>query len=860
MLSMLLVFWTSGPNKQAYKALVEGDFEKVESLLIKSIEKDSINPGAYYIFSLMYATDSFPGYNLDSSYLLINRALNQLKKVDEKQARRIEKLELSEAVFSIQKESIQNRAFLAISEEESVDSWNYYLNYYRDSPLIPRATIIRDSLAYSHAQRIHKWESYKYFLSTYPDAEQYEEALENYEWLLFREKTAGKKLNDLKKFYKDFPGSPYRDRVINDIYKQETSDNEISSHKRFISQYPQTSLAKRSKSIIYHLTAQNDRSKLLLSDSLRFANSLEEGIWIPFFQDEKYGFLDTEGDIRLLPQFEAISGNYFCEGLNSDYIELIDTAKFSSGGSLYGRNGKLFFEGFHQCLDLGYGYIAFEVSGQWGVTHKSGFEVLDAQYDEVQLIGSNFIAFLKDDLFGIATLNGDVIFEPYFEEIEFYEGFILLYKEDKLSIATVQQIAQLVTQDEKPFLDFLYEDVELFDEDYLLCYAANEEALLDRDLNVIIPLGKQNIFSFDGDWYLKNDQGYTGFNEQKEQKIDEIFEEIQSNKHWVASKKNSKWTLFSRSVGFQPRTKLDSVKLISESIVYYKDDLFQRLLFGRSREVRVESNERVRPVQIEGSSSVSDFMSIISNDGYSVYDPTGNLIFKWDARNVTLVNDSTFIVTEKKGKGLMGRDGKWILRPRYQSIDKSPEGLLNLLVDGKIGAYDLVHSVYLSPQYDISVKRFSNKKYVVFEDGFYSLIDENAEPIIEGSFQQLFSFDSTTAILKQDDLWKIVNVQEGKEKQGNIYSVEVLNGVGSEKLTKYRGDKGYGLYSTIYGELLKPEYNEIFIVRNGEEPIYFAERFLSDAELYVIIYVNYKGEKIWSQAFREEEYALLFCD
>ena len=393
MLSMLLVFWTSGPNKQAYKALVEGDFEKVESLLIKSIEKDSINPGAYYIFSLMYATDSFPGYNLDSSYLLINRALSQLNKIDEKQARRIEKLELSEAVFAIQKESIQKRVFQAISEEESVDRWNYYLNYYHDSPLVSRATTIRDSLAFSHAQRIHKWESYKYFLTTYPNAAQYEKALENYEWLLFREKTAGKKLNDLKRFYEDFPGSPYRDRVIKDIYKQETSDNEISSHKRFISQYPQTTLAKRSKSIIYHLTAQNNRSGLNLGDSLKLAHSLEEGIWIPFYQDRKYGFLNTRGDIKLLPQFEAIPGKYFCEGLNTDYIELLDTTKFSSGSMLYGRNGELFFEGFHQCQDLGFGYISFEISDRWGVIHKSGFQVLDAQYDEVQLIGSNFIAF-----------------------------------------------------------------------------------------------------------------------------------------------------------------------------------------------------------------------------------------------------------------------------------------------------------------------------------------------------------------------------------------------------------------------------------------------------------------------------------
>ncbi|MCZ6520494.1 MAG: hypothetical protein O6848_03245, partial [Bacteroidetes bacterium] len=74
--------------KTALKNMEKGSYEKAEGSLLRSLEKDSLNPAIKYVYSLLFTTNGFNRYNLDSSYYFINAAIHDLLLVDPKELSR----------------------------------------------------------------------------------------------------------------------------------------------------------------------------------------------------------------------------------------------------------------------------------------------------------------------------------------------------------------------------------------------------------------------------------------------------------------------------------------------------------------------------------------------------------------------------------------------------------------------------------------------------------------------------------------------------------------------------------------------------------------------------------------------------
>ena len=65
----------------------------------------------------------------------------------------------------------------------------------------------------------------------------------------------------------------------------------------------------------------------------------------------------------------------------------------------------------------------------------------------------------------------------------------------------------------------------------------------------------------------------------------------------------------------------------------------------------------------------------------------------------------------------------------------------------------------------------------------------------------------------------------------------------------------------LKGELIHDtKFNDIINIGTVENPVYFAEKYIIEADFYVIIYYDAKGKILRKQIFTEEaEYEKIYC-
>ncbi|MCR9250309.1 MAG: hypothetical protein NXI20_07780 [bacterium] len=843
------------PIRQAIKALNEGDFGKTEELLMKSAQKDSLNPAPDYLFALLFQIDSFSRYNLDTSYSHINTAIQKFDGLDEKGVDKLARNSLYLEKFNQLKETIEHSAFKEAKQENEIVSLESFMEKFDNEELVKSAGELRDSLAYLNARKFNTWQSFKYFLKTYPNAKYAEDAKKSYDWLLFKDKTAGNLLGNLEAFYAEHQDSPYLDRVIKEIYVQRVADNSVEAHQKFLDDYPDSNWSERSKLVLFHL--QPDNVTFHWSDSLKMVSKLNKVELLPFYDGGKFGFMGSDGEVLIEANFESVIPEYVCEGTHNELLEVEKEQQLQ----VISRNGKTVLTSYDSFEDLGFGYLSFERGGKIGVVHKSGYVVTENNLEDVLLIGSNYLGFQVDGKWGISTLQGETIIEPYFDEIEQLGDVILLYKQDKIHLKRISDIKQWYRKEVNP-LKFEFEEVEEISNSYLIGILGDQECLLDDDLEILIPLDDHSIYSFDGEWYVRNDVGYRSFDIAARKLSDDSYQDIQSNQQWLGLRKDNKWSLFNRQDVIEPRFKLDSIKLISEQLVYLKDDLFHRVIFGASKEVPIGEGESVEPIISHQDATVSSYISISKDSEKSIYNPEGDKLFQLEADEIFFLNDSTFIIERDRKKGLVNRKGKVILKVIYQSLeqDSSVPGLIHLLKSSKIGAYFLPTNQLVDTKYESRVILHDSTQFIVNDGGFGLWDVLEKEYIGESDYQGLVSFSQNYLLCKLDDQWVLKSTDNEDVVIESIYNYEIFQGSDSSKVLKFRVEQGYGLFDSKEGLLLKPEYNEILEIDFESGPIYYAERFLEDAELYVTLYLDQKGNKIRSQAFDQVQYEKIACD
>lgn len=851
-------------NKRAYKALKKGDVEKAVELVTKSLEDDIINPGANYLYSLIFTIDTLPTYNIDSAQKYILAAQADWPLLTGKEQEKLLKNQLTPQLFQAQKERIDSLGFERALRAGDVEAYERFMRQFADAAQADEARDRRDSVAFSLAEAENTWQAYQRFYETYTEAAQVPEAQERYKVLIFKDLTKDRKLSSFRDFLRQFPSTPFRKEAEEQIFDIMTAGNAPEAYLRFMAEYPESHLKKRAFDFLYAVDQDGYNFQYYarytpvraVQDSLDRLRAIENMYLVPFFENGKYGFLKPDGSPLFGPTFETISSDYLCGDIHSDFL-LVD-------GKLINRMGEVIAKGdFERAESIGLGLIKAGSDGALGLWQKSGYKILNQQYDDFELLDNKLILLRQEGKAGLATYNGRVLVKPQYDDIAVDGGFWVFVQGERLAFTTSEKLAAIANQ-EVLALSFDYEELEKLPDGYMLAYDGDTETLINQRQEVVIPRAVQNIYPMGENWLVKQPFGYRIFYADTKKYSESLFPEVEFNSQWLAWKSDTAWALVNKKSARGIMFGLDSAKLINEDIALTFKELKGTAHFFNGARVEFTKGDKVYVLsntsRTDGYRTEEQFMVIETPRLKKIYNMTGKLLFELKQGSLRYLSP-THLVVENRGKqGIVDTAGVQKLAVRYDGIGQAnSQGLVTVLLDGKFGSFHMPSGALASPKYDTRVTYFNGSLLTTTLKGAAGLIDYSGEIVLPFNYEHVLPWSDSLVMVKKAGLWSIVSKDGRKSYYTPFINYQLVRDDAEEKILKIYTPEGYGILSNRLGIVLAPTYNDLLNLGSDTQPMYFAEKHVREAEFFVVIYADARGTAFKSQAFRADEYDKIFC-
>ncbi|MFY0651130.1 MAG: WG repeat-containing protein [Cyclobacteriaceae bacterium] len=847
-------------TKSAFKALEKGEFDKVEEILQKSLEKEKVNPASKYVYSILYCVDSFARYNIDTAHFYIQQAEQDFSSLDEKEVDALAKDEVTLEVLGAQHERIDSLGFGEAQAANTLQSYDYFIEKFQRSIQFNAAVEARNSVAFHHAQQEASWQSYKGFIDQYPEADQIETATEEYNRLIFEEKTQSGGLQELQDFLVSHPNTPYRDILEKRIFGLMSEFGVTGQILDFVKKYENPELQKRGINVAYSIDPNaRDLFDLLnqskwrqLRDSIASIKAMDSITWLPFYEDDKYTFANSAGDLAFDFVFDQISERYYCGNVKDRVLDVAMDKKHL----LVNRSLDTIYAGsFDSHVELEYGLLKISKGKKVGVIHTSGFSVLPLDYEDVSVLNKNFLITKSDGEYGIVSLLGKEILKPEFNDIYLSDEYLVIEKEDRIAIyLTSEFLEQAQKETLKP--EFKYDDFEIL-EDWVIAFLEDGEELLDQNLQVVIPMGEQEINTRFDNWLVKQSDGYRLFDKSTKVLGEDVYQQVRQNDQWLAVKGANSWSLYSKSLPDVPMVGLDSVNLLGEDIalVFRNDE--GTAIFPNKKTVNFLKDEKLRSI---GSGKNTDVhYLVIGRNGKNTLYKNGERIIE-SVYEIGYISDRVFSAKSRGEYGAMDTKARLIMRIRYDVIGEAENGISPVLYNGRFGAYNFNDRVLISLKFDEKLKPFNDRLLITKfrgKKGLCTILNEN---VLDTEYDEIIYWSDSTALLKFEGEWLLKGVYTEDEILGGMQDFEFISKDKENMIIKYRTATGLGVYSSKYGKLFEPTFHGIMNLGTPSQPLYFCEKSVREAGFYVAVYIDQKGNTIRSHAYREEEYEGIVCE
>lgn len=831
-------------------AMDKGDFERAEKLVRKSLEKKELTAGVQYYLSRLYLEKENPSYQVDSAHVFIEAAISTFQNADEPTQALLKEEGIRMEILQRQYVRVAQVAFDLVLSNLSVTLLNQFIQDYKGSELVNTASDIRDSLAFDLAKAENSWQSFEQYVKTYSSSRYLKQAKDQYELLLYKDQTKDQKLDSYARFWKAYPQSPYRRDAEQQIFNKSTANGDSRSFYQYLKNYPRSELAVKAADILYTQSVAAEALDLVQimgmhprKDSLFRMHDINVQPLAPYYSQDKYGFMDLAGKELLPAKYPEIPKNYICGNISDVWLQVYQNDALQ----LISRKGDLLISGVKKARQIG-GYIWIVETGRPYVYHSSGFRISDVSVDDALLLRNGWIACRHDYLWGIVSITGKVIVDFKYESIEENGPFLSLKTKEGFVLSTHDQLAKGLPKDIRK-----YEDFDVIGDTLIQAFEGEIEVLFDDQMQAVIPSADHQIFPAGYLWYTKSASGY--------QLFDDVFHPLRAfqqakiNGGWLAISENTKWDILSLANDTLSRPQVDSVKLLSDDVLFYMVEKSRRLLFQNNREVELRDESITL---LESADGKSKFIVLAGSKTNRVISMWGRELFQASGSELKLLSDSVFSLTRAGKIGVIDRNGKEVIPPAYETIDNSGE-LIYLLKSGKIGVYDQQREVLIPAQYESRIQLLGNN-YLVQKLGKAGVINRNNKVVVATEYDQILEWTDTTFWVRKSDIWSLIGL-DGKILLTDILSVRQWQIRDDHELWYVILSKdGHGLWSNKNGELLPLQYNDIINIGSGELPLLFAEQYLKLANFYVVTYFDANGKPLRSDAYRPAEYEKIYCD
>ena len=862
----LTASWNLEIPKRAFRLYQRGKLSKAAEALDHSIAKDTLNPAAYYLYSLLYTDTAYAPYNMDTAYAYINKAIEQFSLItDPEEIEDLDDLSVDSTHLVLQKQRIDSLKFIDIKATHALEAYNDFIRVHVGAFQMSEAVALRNHIAFQKATEKNTWGEYEQFMQAYPEAEDFVEAKKRYEKLIYEEKTAEGSYQSLIRFLEDFPNTPYREIVEAGIFHYATASNTLETFVAFLLRYPNKKLAKILNDRAYHIYKAHYPAQAFFEDfdfgvnvdSLKNVSALEGTYWLPKPENNRITFTNLNGATQLQTPFEALPDSHRCAPVANDFIY----GKSEHQNIILGKNGQQIYKGvFDEAIDAGYGFIIIRNVAGDQLIHKSGEIIIDLPVEEVKVLDNRFIRTKKKDFYGLESINGVPYLNHEFTAIDTFKTYLRLEKKEGIQLIAPETLKTALTGTPIPF-EAQYDELKALPNGRIWVRRNNEEAILDQQLNVIIPFGKYGIYERPYGWKLESNQGIKLIHDRyKELLKDHLFDKVVENDQWLALQKGNTWALLDQIGEIPARDGLDSVAFWGEhmAMLFKKDAVWTQFRNGKQLLIKKGWQPKLLIPQSyisSGEKPIHDFFMLSNAKKFrKVYNDQGREILAATYKDVVALGPD-MLRLQKRNAALADSTGHLLLNFIYDGIGSSHKGYASLLKKGEFGLINPSLGIHISPAYERRLEPYNDTILVASDGRYKGFINTQNKSLTAFDFDEVTFYSDSIALTRIENEWLFYDIANDEPLyEGIIDYFQQESGV--FLITK---ETGKGIFSPEYGELIEPTYTDIKQLKIPEKPIYFAMKLVEEADIYVVIYFDAKGNKLFTQTFQKEEYFKVIC-
>lgn len=835
---------------KAEKLLLRGKYQNAFQATQKAIEKDSTNVAGYQAFALYFTFAANTAYHVDSAHYYNLEAIKYYPTLDEKSEARLQKNHITLSYLNRFKIHIDSLAFQEALTNAALAGYNHYIGLYMTSHLLDSAIVLRNQLAFDRARDENTYHSYRAFMERYPEAIQIKEAKIRFEKLYYDESVKDGQLNSYYDFLEEHPQSVYRPLAEQQILELSTIDNSLSSYLSFAEKFPASSHSKTALDYAYHLSQEVPKISVSLTgyyDSLQSIHRAKQEVLIPFYNNG-YGFINSQGEIIVSTSYKTATQKASkCPKLFENFI----WSEAEEDDILLTKTGRLFWKGkYDQIKDLGLGLIAIIKGTQTGIIHKSGRPVLPLKNNNIKIVGRQFIAYQHNGLWGLTSALGRQLTQPIYQDIIGINDFILVKQHDKWAVSNSKNMKQVFS---KPIdLSFIYTDYDVFDVGNLMVYEHNRVNIVSTNLSLALDRSTTDISSTQDGLITKDDAGYHLIDSRTNQELATSTSPILSNKLGTFYQDRGKWNLWEdqRSNELQ----CDSLALLGNHFIQYYQGDSVRFLPKTQRKFPKE----VRFTSINQNNE--NYLLIKQDQSTILLDTIGRMLTLEAYDKISLAGDSLFIVAQNDLKGLLNSKGDVLLNISFDAIQRNDSVTFTLLKDSNFGLYNQVDNTQIPPTFTRRITIYDASLYIAHLDGFYGLLDHEGNTILPFEYDKIQYWNSSSALVKKGYQWIIVNIQANEPIIDQIDQFSELSSNAKGRVLKIYKKNGFGLLHSQKGELIPSSFYHINQNKQKDSVIYIAEKYIEEADFYVVVYYNSEGEVVFKHAMEAKHYQSMECE
>ncbi|HMV10415.1 MAG TPA: WG repeat-containing protein, partial [Cyclobacteriaceae bacterium] len=268
---------------------------------------------------------------------------------------------------------------------------------------------------------------------------------------------------------------------------------------------------------------------------------------------------------------------------------------------------------------------------------------------------------------------------------------------------------------------------------------------------------------------------------------------------------------------------------------------------------------RLAPVKFLPGKDSLFFLMLEDGDKKTVYNAKAEKLFTIAAEKIEFNNEGYFTYNQKQKRGLLSLNGKIILKPEFDAIGAVLQNQVATLKDKKFGFIDLARKKEIKPEYEKNILTYNQQRLIAVKNGLSAIIGWDNKPLTGFEFEEVNYWNDSTALVKKNFQWILYNFIDKRIVADKIKAFKWVLNSPKEKIMIIQQENKYGVISNTRGAVIPATFSDIVNVGSATQPVYFTEKHVEEASIFVVIYYDKEGVQLRKYVYEGGDYEKIYC-